>query len=96
MLQREKEKQAAKDDAKKKAIEDLENEKNRKDGSIIVIIAIDAPLHPLQLQRVAKRATSGLSRVGGVGHHPSGDIFLAFFRRPTRSRYRGSQRTREV
>ncbi|KAH6630795.1 peptidase family T4 protein [Chaetomium sp. MPI-SDFR-AT-0129] len=56
----------------------LESEKNRKDGSIIVVIATNAPLHPLQLQRLAKRATSGLSRVGGVGHNLSGDIFLAF------------------
>jgi D-aminopeptidase len=52
--------------------------KDKKDGSIIVIIATDAPLHPLQLQRLAKRATVGLARVGGVGHNPSGDIFLAF------------------
>ncbi|KAF2485959.1 peptidase family T4 protein [Neohortaea acidophila] len=50
----------------------------RKDGSIIIIIATDAPLHPLQLQRLATRATVGLSRVGGLGHNGSGDIFLAF------------------
>ncbi|KAF2759891.1 peptidase family T4 protein [Pseudovirgaria hyperparasitica] len=56
----------------------LENEKDRKDGSIIVILATDAPLSPTQLQRLAKRATVGLARVGGVGHNPSGDIFLAF------------------
>ncbi|KAF2102627.1 peptidase family T4 protein [Rhizodiscina lignyota] len=52
--------------------------KDKKDGSIIVVIATDAPLHPLQLQRLAKRATVGLARVGGQGHNPSGDIFLAF------------------
>ncbi|KAH7383905.1 peptidase family T4 protein [Pyrenochaeta sp. MPI-SDFR-AT-0127] len=52
--------------------------KDKKDGSIIVILATDAPLHPTQLQRVAKRATVGLSRVGGFGTNPSGDIFLAF------------------
>lgn len=52
--------------------------KEQKDGSIIIVLATDAPLHPLQLQRVAKRATIGLARVGGVGHNPSGDIFLAF------------------
>lgn len=52
--------------------------KETKDGSIIIIIATDAPLHPTQLQRVAKRATVGLSRVGGYGHNPSGDIFMAF------------------
>jgi D-aminopeptidase len=52
--------------------------KDKKDGSIIVILATDAPLHPLQLQRLAKRATNGLSRVGGWGSNSSGDIFLAF------------------
>lgn len=50
----------------------------RKDGSIIIVIATDAPLGPLQLQRLARRATVGLSRVGGFGNNTSGDIFLAF------------------
>ncbi|KAF2731979.1 peptidase family T4 protein [Polyplosphaeria fusca] len=50
----------------------------KKDGSIIIILATDAPLHPTQLQRLAKRATVGLSRVGGWGKNQSGDIFLAF------------------
>ena len=50
----------------------------KKDGSIIVILATSAPLHPTQLQRLAKRATVGLSRVGGYGSNSSGDIFLAF------------------
>ncbi|KAF2133838.1 peptidase family T4 protein [Dothidotthia symphoricarpi CBS 119687] len=52
--------------------------KDKKDGSIIVILATDAPLHPTQLQRLAKRATVGLSRVGGWAANQSGDIFLAF------------------
>ncbi|MCJ1224248.1 hypothetical protein MMC12_000892 [Toensbergia leucococca] len=56
----------------------IQEEKDKKDGSIIVIIATDAPLHPIQLQRMAKRATVGLSRVGGWGSNSSGDIFLAF------------------
>ena len=47
-------------------------------GSIIVVIATDAPLLPNQCTRLAQRATVGLSRVGGVGHNGSGDIFLAF------------------
>jgi len=63
---------------KKMAIDAMNRFKDRKDGSIIIIIATDAPLHPTQLKRMAKRATVGLSRVGGVGHNPSGDIFLAF------------------
>jgi D-aminopeptidase len=48
------------------------------DGSIIVIIATDAPLLPVQCKRLAKRATVGLARVGGVGDNGSGDLFLAF------------------
>ena len=47
-------------------------------GSIIVILATDAPLLPVQCKRLARRATVGLARVGGVGHNGSGDIFLAF------------------
>lgn len=50
----------------------------RKDGSIIVVVATDAPLVPVQLQRLAKRATIGLAKVGGYGSNTSGDIFLAF------------------
>lgn len=57
---------------------EVEKAKDKKDGSIIIIIATDAPLHPTQLERLAKRATVGLSRVGGYGHNPSGDLFLAF------------------
>ena len=64
--------------ASAKLQEEVDKAKDAKDGSIIVILATDAPLHPLQLQRLAKRATGGLSRVGGYGHNPSGDIFLAF------------------
>ena len=47
-------------------------------SSIIVVIATDAPLLPVQCKRLAQRATVGLSRVGGVGNNGSGDIFLAF------------------
>ncbi|KAH8666439.1 peptidase family S58-domain-containing protein [Xylariales sp. PMI_506] len=78
ILTEEDERIAEADAAAKAAQEELKNEKNRKDGSIIVILATDAPLHPTQLQRLAKRATVGLARVGGCGHNPSGDIFLAF------------------
>ena len=49
-----------------------------KGGSIIVVIATDAPLLPYQCRRLAQRATVGLARVGGYGHDSSGDIFLAF------------------
>lgn len=47
-------------------------------SSIIVIVATDAPLLPIQCRRLAQRATVGLARVGGQGNNSSGDIFLAF------------------
>ncbi len=47
-------------------------------GSIIVILATDAPLIPIQCRRLARRATTGLAWVGGFGSNSSGDIFLAF------------------
>jgi D-aminopeptidase len=50
----------------------------REAGSIIVVLATDAPLLPIQCQRLARRATTGLAWVGGIGFNGSGDIFLAF------------------
>lgn len=47
-------------------------------GSIIVIVATDAPLLPHQLDRLARRVPLGIGRVGGAGENSSGDIFLAF------------------
>jgi D-aminopeptidase len=47
-------------------------------GSLIIIIATDAPLLPHQLKRLAKRASLGMARTGGLGGNGSGDIFLAF------------------
>lgn len=47
-------------------------------GSIIAIIATDAPLLPHQLKRLARRVPLGLARTGTIGHNGSGDIFLAF------------------
>ena len=47
-------------------------------GSIIVILATDAPLMPWQLSKLARRAALGIGRVGGGNHSGSGDIFLAF------------------
>jgi D-aminopeptidase len=47
-------------------------------GSIIVVIATDAPLLPIQLQRLAKRGALGIGRTGTSGGHYSGDIMLAF------------------
>jgi len=47
-------------------------------GSVIVIVATDAPLQPQQLKRLARRVPMGLARTGAVGSNSSGDIFLAF------------------
>ena len=47
-------------------------------GSIIVVVATDAPLVPHQLKRLARRVPLGIGRVGGVGNNGSGDLFLAF------------------
>jgi D-aminopeptidase len=47
-------------------------------GSIIAILATDAPLLPHQCERLAQRAGLGIARGGGAGAHSSGDLFLAF------------------
>lgn len=48
------------------------------DGSIIITVATNAPLLPHQLARVARRASHGLARTGGMSGNTSGDIFIAF------------------
>jgi D-aminopeptidase len=47
-------------------------------GSIIVVLATDAPLMPHQLKRLAQRISIGIGKVGGRGENSSGDIFIAF------------------
>jgi D-aminopeptidase len=47
-------------------------------GSIIVVVATDAPLLPHQCERLAQRATLGLGRMGSTANHSSGDLILAF------------------
>lgn len=49
-----------------------------KSGSIIAVVATDAPLLPHQLKRLARRVPLGIARTGGVGENDSGDLFLAF------------------
>ena len=61
-------------DAAREAFEDARAEQ----GSIIIVIATDAPLLPHQLARLARRATMGLARTGATSGNGSGDIFLAF------------------
>ena len=48
------------------------------EGSIIVVVATDAPLLPHQLKRLARRVPLGIARLGGTGSNSSGDIFIAF------------------
>lgn len=48
------------------------------DGSIIVVVATDAPLLPHQLKRIANRVPLGIGLTGGIGTNGSGDVFIAF------------------
>ena len=52
--------------------------KSKRDGSIIIVVATDAPLLPHQLKRLAKRPSLAIGKLGGYSHNGSGDIFLAF------------------
>lgn len=64
-----------------KEITDLEvtyGDHNEENGSIIVVVATDAPLLPHQLKRLARRASMGLARNGSYASNGSGDIFIAF------------------
>ena len=54
------------------------SEGHRELGSIIGIVATDAPMMPHQLKRVARRAAFGIARSGGIASNESGDLFLAF------------------
>jgi L-aminopeptidase/D-esterase-like protein len=58
------------------------------DGSIIIVVATDAPLAPTHLRRIARRASLGLARTGAIAHNGSGDIILAF---STRNRVRATE-----
>ncbi len=51
---------------------------DREQGSIIIVVATNAPLLPHQVRRLAKRAALGLARTGGSAGNGSGDIFVAF------------------
>lgn len=71
---------------------------NRKEetGSIIIVVATDAPLLPHQLKRLARRAALGLSKVGGIGGNTSGDIFIAFSTANKGAANRSEKRTLEM
>ncbi|NIP60396.1 MAG: hypothetical protein GWM92_18640 [Gemmatimonadetes bacterium] len=47
-------------------------------GSIIIVLATDAPLLPHQVRRLVKRTALGLARIGGMGYNGSGDLFIGF------------------
>ena len=51
---------------------------SQENGSIIIVVATDAPLLPNQLKRLARRASLGLARTGSVSGNGSGDLFIAF------------------
>jgi L-aminopeptidase/D-esterase-like protein len=55
-----------------------EREDGSEQGSIIVVVATDAPLLPHQLKRLATRVSLGIGRQGGFGGNSSGDVFIAF------------------
>lgn len=54
------------------------SQKRQDSGSIIIIVATDAPLDARQLGRLSRRASIGLARTGSISHHGSGDFVLAF------------------
>ena len=60
-----------------KSAREATGERSQK-NSIVVVLASDAPLLPHQLKALAKRATIGVGRTGGIGEFYSGDLFLAF------------------
>jgi len=61
-------------------IADLMPERGKDEGgnSLLVVIATDAPLIPIQLRRLCKRASLGMARTGGISTHGSGDLVVAF------------------
>ena len=65
-------------DAVPSAYDDPVRNTERSAGSIITVVATDAPLLPVQCRRLAQRTVVGLSRVGGTGRNGSGDISIAF------------------
>ena len=72
------------------------NNPKKKDGSVIIIIATDAPLLPSQLKLVTKRAAMGLARTGSFAHNGSGDIFLAFSTQSPPPNSKGTHQTWNV
>ncbi len=72
------------------------NQPKRKDGSIIVIVATNAPLLPHQLELLAKRVSMGIARTGTYSHDGSGDIFLALSTATPQYNNKGTEETWKV
>lgn len=72
------------------------NQPKGKDGSIIVIVATDAPLLPHQLELLAKRVSMGIARTGTYCHKGSGDIFLALGTATPQYNNKGTEETWKV
>jgi D-aminopeptidase len=68
----------------------------RGDGSVIIVIATDAPLNERQLERLAARGMMGLARTGADGSHGSGDYVIAFSTAPSVRRARGTPQRTDV
>jgi D-aminopeptidase len=71
----------------------LKDQAESADGSIMIIIATDAPMDARNLKRLAARAMLGMGRTGGSGSNGSGDYAIAF---STQNRIRGREGVREV
>jgi D-aminopeptidase len=69
---------------------------DRGDGSVIIVIATDAPLNERQLQRLAGRGMTGLARTGADGSNGSGDYVIAFSTAQSVRRARGPDRRTDV
>lgn len=64
------------------ASETMPNDEDREDGSIMMVVATDAPLNPKSLERLSKRAIMGLARTGSYASNGSGDYVIAFSTHP--------------
>lgn len=64
------------------ARETMPEDEDREDGSIMIVLATDAPLNPTSLERLAKRAMMGLARTGSYASNGSGDYVIAFSTHP--------------
>ncbi len=76
--------------------EDIPPNDNGGDGSVIIVLATDAPLLPHQLKRLAKRASLGLARNGSIASNGSGDIFVAFSTANPRAYHASKQTSLEM